>query len=63
RERKKKKKKKEGKEEGEGEGSKKAEVMTQQEFLLKYADLERTKTKSGENPMLSFYQNMKFMVS
>ncbi|KAJ3042928.1 hypothetical protein HDV00_006235 [Rhizophlyctis rosea] len=48
---------------GDGKGEKKAEVVSQQDFLTKYADLEKTKTKSGENPMLAFYQNMKFLLS
>ncbi|KAI9098097.1 S-adenosyl-L-methionine-dependent methyltransferase [Phlyctochytrium arcticum] len=40
-----------------------ATIMTQREFLEQNADLEATRTKSGENPMLNFYQNFKFFLS
>ncbi|KAL1925426.1 uncharacterized protein VTP21DRAFT_309 [Calcarisporiella thermophila] len=38
-------------------------IMTHREFLERYADLERTSTRSGENPMLEFYGNHKFLCS
>ncbi|CAG8480727.1 14276_t:CDS:2 [Acaulospora colombiana] len=38
-------------------------VLTQREFLKRYADLERTKTKSGEIPLLMYYENVKFLLS
>ncbi|KAI8915138.1 S-adenosyl-L-methionine-dependent methyltransferase [Entophlyctis helioformis] len=40
-----------------------ADVVTQHDFLRKNADLPATSTKSGENPMLSFYENFKFITS
>ncbi|KAJ3154653.1 hypothetical protein HDU89_007892 [Geranomyces variabilis] len=46
-----------------GADGQKGKVLTQQEFLIANANLEGTRTKSGENPMLSFYQNFKFLVS
>jgi hypothetical protein len=47
----------------EDEASKRATVMTQKDFLLKHANLEATKTRSGEIPMLGFYSNFKFLLS
>ncbi|KAI8322125.1 DUF185-domain-containing protein [Martensiomyces pterosporus] len=38
-------------------------VCTQREFALENADLEKTCTRSGENPMLDFYENNKFLLS
>ncbi|CAG8838377.1 30754_t:CDS:2 [Gigaspora margarita] len=38
-------------------------ILSQRDFLKRYADLERTKTKSGENPMLVYYENVKFLLS
>ncbi|PVU86274.1 hypothetical protein BB559_006572 [Furculomyces boomerangus] len=38
-------------------------VLTQEEFARKYADLEKTCTKSGENPMIDLYRNNKFLIS
>lgn len=38
-------------------------VFTHDEFLREWADLEKTRFKSGENPILSFYKNVKFFVS
>ncbi|KAI8998382.1 S-adenosyl-L-methionine-dependent methyltransferase [Gaertneriomyces semiglobifer] len=40
-----------------------AQVVTQRKFLEENADIAQTRTKSGENPMLTFYQNFKFLVS
>ncbi|KAI0685611.1 S-adenosyl-L-methionine-dependent methyltransferase [Cytidiella melzeri] len=42
-------------------GERKSSVFTHAEFMDTYADLGRTKLKSGENPMLEFYQNVKFL--
>ena len=43
---------------------KQVEVMCQRKFLERYSrDLKETRTLWGENPMLSFYDNFKFMVS
>ncbi|KAF9291453.1 hypothetical protein BGZ68_003873 [Mortierella alpina] len=38
-------------------------VQTQKEFLERYGDLERTRTYSGENPMLMYYENNKMFLS
>ncbi|KAJ1547167.1 hypothetical protein HK096_004109, partial [Nowakowskiella sp. JEL0078] len=35
----------------------KGNVVTQNHFLKKWADLEKTRTISGENPILTFYSN------
>ncbi|KAK5673517.1 hypothetical protein QVD99_000957 [Batrachochytrium dendrobatidis] len=40
-----------------------AQVMTQRKFLEENADLQKTRTRSGENPMLTFYENFKFILS
>ncbi|KAJ7879224.1 S-adenosyl-L-methionine-dependent methyltransferase [Mycena olivaceomarginata] len=42
-------------------GERKSSVFTHAQFLSTYADLQRTRLKSGENPMLEFYQNVKFL--
>lgn len=42
-------------------GERKSSVFTHAEFLQTYADLDRTKLKNGENPILEFYQNVKFL--
>ncbi|KAJ1771663.1 hypothetical protein LPJ74_002090 [Coemansia sp. RSA 1843] len=38
-------------------------VCTQREFAKENADLGMTRTRSGENPMLDFYENTKFLIS
>ncbi|KAJ2610411.1 hypothetical protein EV177_003987 [Coemansia sp. RSA 1804] len=38
-------------------------VCTQREFAKANADLGKTQTRSGENPMLDFYENTKFLLS
>lgn len=42
-------------------GERKSSVFTHAQFLSSYADLNRTRLKNGENPMLEFYQNVKFL--
>ncbi|KAG8795437.1 hypothetical protein FRC12_014600 [Ceratobasidium sp. 428] len=42
-------------------GERKSNVYTHREFLEKYADLDATTLQNGENPMLDFYQNVKFL--
>jgi Putative S-adenosyl-L-methionine-dependent methyltransferase len=42
-------------------GERKSNVFTHAEFLETYADLNKTRLKSGENPMLEYYQNVKFL--
>ncbi|KAJ1680252.1 hypothetical protein EV182_000387 [Spiromyces aspiralis] len=40
-----------------------ARILTQREFSRRYAELEQTRTRSGENPMLDFYENNKLLLS
>ncbi|THH18051.1 hypothetical protein EW146_g2869 [Bondarzewia mesenterica] len=42
-------------------GERKSSVFTHAEFLETYADLSKTKLRNGENPMLDFYKNVKFL--
>ena len=42
-------------------GERKSAVFTHAEFLESYADLNRTRLRSGENPLLDSYQNVKFL--
>ncbi|PPQ91457.1 hypothetical protein CVT25_013714 [Psilocybe cyanescens] len=42
-------------------GERKSSVFSHSEFLETYAELERTRLRSGENPMLDFYKNVKFL--
>lgn len=42
-------------------GERKSNVFTHKEFLETYADLGKTRLKNGENPMLDFYTNVKFL--
>ncbi len=38
-------------------------VMPQDEFLQRWAYLEDTVTKSGENPLLNYYKNASVMIT
>lgn len=42
-------------------GEKKSSVYTHAEFMETYADLERTRLRNGENPILDYYKNVKFL--
>ncbi|KAH9943853.1 DUF185-domain-containing protein [Amylocystis lapponica] len=42
-------------------GERKSGVFTHAEFLGTYATLEKTRLRSGENPLLDLYQNVKFL--
>lgn len=42
-------------------GERKSSVFTHAEFLETYADLSKTRLRNGENPMLDFYKNVKFL--
>ncbi|KAF9269072.1 DUF185-domain-containing protein [Marasmius fiardii PR-910] len=42
-------------------GEHKSSVFTHAEFLETYGDLGKTKLRNGENPMLDFYKNVKFL--
>lgn len=41
----------------------KAVIQTHREFLSQHGDVSATRTRSGENPMLSYYENVKFLTS
>lgn len=45
------------------ENQQKSEVMTYKAFLKRYGDPSQTQLQSGENPMLSYYENVSFLVS
>lgn len=42
-------------------GEHKSGVFTHAEFMNTFADLQRTRLRNGENPMLDFYKNVKFL--
>ncbi|KAJ7210443.1 S-adenosyl-L-methionine-dependent methyltransferase [Mycena pura] len=42
-------------------GERKSSVFTHAQFLSTYAELDKTRLRSGENPLLEFYQNVKFL--
>ncbi|KAG6833237.1 hypothetical protein H0H87_009858 [Tephrocybe sp. NHM501043] len=42
-------------------GERKSSVFTHSEFMETYADLSKTRLLNGENPMLDFYKNVKFL--
>ena len=42
-------------------GEHKSSVFTHEEFMRTYADLDKTRLKSGENPLLDFYKNVKYL--
>lgn len=42
-------------------GERKSNVFTHAEFMSTYADLSKTRLRSGENPLLDFYKNVKFL--
>lgn len=42
---------------------KSVKVLTHKDFCTRYGEIERTKTQSGENPMLMYYQNVKMLLT
>lgn len=42
-------------------GERPSSVYTHAEFLETYADIEKTRLQNGENPMLDYYENVKFL--
>ncbi|KAF8074921.1 S-adenosyl-L-methionine-dependent methyltransferase [Lyophyllum atratum] len=42
-------------------GERKSSVFTHSEFMETYGDLNKTRLQNGENPMLDFYKNVKFL--
>ncbi|CAJ0648664.1 8383_t:CDS:2 [Entrophospora sp. SA101] len=41
----------------------KVKILTHKNFMERYADLNKTKTSSGENPLLLYYENVKFLLT
>lgn len=42
-------------------GERKSSVFTHSEFLETYGELDQTRLQNGENPMVDFYKNVKFL--
>jgi len=42
-------------------GERKSSVFSHSQFLNTYAELEKTRLRNGENPLLDFYKNVKFL--
>jgi len=42
-------------------GGRKSSVFTHKEFMETYAQVSGTRLKNGENPLLDYYQNVKFL--
>lgn len=42
-------------------GDRMSSVFTHQEFMETYADLNKTRVRSGENPLVDFYKNVKYL--
>ena len=42
---------------------KKAHIVKHSEFMKEYADEEQVKFKSGENPLLTYYENVSFLLT
>lgn len=42
-------------------GERKSSVFPHDEFMNTYADVEKTRLRNGENPMLDYYKNVKFL--
>ncbi|KAF8623210.1 hypothetical protein AX15_006448 [Amanita polypyramis BW_CC] len=42
-------------------GERKSSVFTHAEYMSTYADLSRVRLRNGENPLLDFYKNVKFL--
>lgn len=42
-------------------GPRKSSVFTHAEFMETYADVDKTLLRNGENPLLEFYKNVKFL--
>lgn len=38
-------------------------VLSHEEFMRRWADVEETETMSGENPLLSWYKNASVMAT
>lgn len=42
-------------------GERRSSVFSHAEFMETYGDLDKTRLRNGENPMLAFYKNVKFL--
>ena len=42
-------------------GERKSSIFSHSRFLETYAELDKTRLRNGENPMLDFYKNVKFL--
>lgn len=42
-------------------GGHRSSVFSHKEFMQTYATVEQTRLKNGENPLLEYYQNVKFL--
>jgi hypothetical protein len=42
-------------------GERKSAVFSHRAFLETYADLDATRLRNGENPMLEYYENVDFL--
>ena len=42
-------------------GERRSNVFSHAEFMETYGDLDKTQLRNGENPMLAFYKNVKFL--
>ena len=40
-----------------------SQILTHKEFLTRWGDLNQTRLRSGENPLVDFYKNVKFLLS
>ena len=40
-----------------------SKVSTHEDFFRRWAYIDETRTRSGENPLLSWYQNASFLVT
>jgi len=44
-------------------GTRRTQIVSHREFIEKWGDLDITTTRSGENPMRDYYENVKMLVS
>ena len=44
-------------------GTRRTQVLTHRQFIERWGDIEATTTKSGENPLRDYYENVKMLIS
>ena len=44
-------------------GTRRTQILTHRHFMERWGDMEATTTKSGENPMRDYYENVKMLIS